>query len=121
MKKETTSSLTEEKLKELFITKNLTVKEIADKYNLGTATINRLLKKYTIKKSEVQRRAAISKTKQNKTEEEKLLYSQHISEARKGKGLGITPWNKGTKGLQVAWNKGISPTNEVKQKIAKTD
>ena len=108
MSKKSTALLTEDVLKELYLIKNLTVKDIADKYQLGTATINRLLKKYTIKKSEEQRRLAISKTKQNKTEEEKLLYSKHISEARKGKGVGITPWNKGTKGLQVAWNKGIS-------------
>ena len=108
MRKKETATLTEEKLKELYLTKNLTVKEIAENYNLGTATVNRLLKQYDIKKSEEQRRLAISKTKQNKTEEEKLLYSKHISEARKGKGLGVKPWNKGTKGLQVAWNKGIS-------------
>ena len=108
MNKKEKTILTEEKLTELYITKNLTVKEIAEKYSLGTATVNRLLKKYNIKKSEEQRRAAISKTKQNKTDEEKLLYSQHISEARKGKGIGVAPWNKGTKGLQVAWNKGIS-------------
>ena len=108
MRKRETALLTEEKLKELYLINNLTVKEIAEKYNLGTATINRLLKQYDIKKSEAQRRLAISKTKQNKTEEEKLLYSKHISEARKGKGIGVAPWNKGTKGLQVAWNKGIS-------------
>lgn len=108
MKKEATSLLTEEKLTELYLDKNLTVKEIAESYELGVATVNRILKKYNIKKSELQRRLAISYTKQNKTEEEKLLYSKKISEARKGKGLGITPWNKGTKGLQVAWNKGIS-------------
>lgn len=103
-----TKALTEDELKKLYITKNLTVKEIAENFAIGTATVNRLLKKYNIKKSEEQRRLAISKTKQNKTEAEKLLYSKHISEARKGKGLGIEPWNKGTKGLQVAWNKGIS-------------
>lgn len=108
MIKKETALLTDEKLKELYLVKNLTVKEIAEKYQLGTATINRLLKKYNIKKSEEQRRAAISKTKQNKTEEEKFLYSKHISVARKGKGTGAIPWNKGTKGLQVAWNKGIS-------------
>lgn len=108
MKKEKTALLTEEKLNELYLEKNLTVKEIAEEFGVGTATVNRLLKKYNIQKSEVQRRAAISKTKQNKTEEEKLVYSQHISEARRGKGLGVTPWNKGAKGLQVAWNKGIS-------------
>jgi len=27
------------------------------------------------------------------------------------------PWNKGKKGLQVAWNKGISPSEETKQKL----
>jgi predicted DNA-binding protein YlxM (UPF0122 family) len=107
VKKETTL-LTEEKLKELYLTDNLTVKEIAENFNIGTATVNRKLKQYNIKKSEEQRRLAISKTKQSKTEEEKLLYSQHISEARKGKGKGVAPWNKGTKGLQEAWNKGIS-------------
>lgn len=108
MSKKETTLLTKDKLRELYITKNLTVKEIAEENNISTATVNRLLKKYNIKKSEEQRRAAISKTKQNKTEEEKLLYSKHISEARKGKGTGTVPWNKGTKGLQVAWNKGIS-------------
>lgn len=108
MVKKETALLTEEKLKELYIIDNLTVKEIAEKYNIGVATVNRKLKHYNIKKSEDQRRLAISKTKQNKTEEEKLLYSKHISEARKGKGVGVIPWNKGTKGLQVAWNKGIS-------------
>jgi hypothetical protein len=108
MVKKETASLTEEKLKELYLINNLTVKEIAETFNLGTATINRKLRQYDIKKSEEQRRSAISKTKQSKTEEEKLLYAQHISEARKGKGLGVDPWNKGSKGLQVAWNKGIS-------------
>lgn len=108
MNKKEKTILTEEELTELYITKNLTVKEIAEKHNICTATVNRLLKKYSIKKSEEQRRAAISKTKQNKTEEEKLLYSKHISEARKGKGIGVAPWNKGTRGLQIAWNKGIS-------------
>ena len=108
MSKKSVTLLTDDVLKELYLIKNLTVKDIAEKYQLGTATINRLLKKYDIKKSEDQRRLAISKTKQNKTEEEKLLYSKHISEARKGKGIGVVPWNKGTKGLQVAWNKGIS-------------
>ena len=108
MKKEATSILTEEKLKELYLLKNLTVKSIAEEYSIGTATVNRLLKKYDINKSESQRRAAISKTKQSKTEEEKLQYSKNISEARKGKGIGVSPWNKGVKGAQVAWNKGIS-------------
>ena len=108
MKKEATSLLTEEKLKELYLLKNLTVKNIAEEYSIGTATVNRLLKKFDINKSESQRRAAISKTKQSKTEDEKLQYSKNISKARKGKGIGVPPWNKGVKGAQVAWNKGIS-------------
>lgn len=108
MRREKTTLLTEDKLIELYLNNNLTVKDIAEKYSLGTATINRLLKKYNITKSEEQRREAISKTKQSKTNEEKAEYSRHISEARKGKGLGIAPWNKGVKGAQVAWNKGIS-------------
>lgn len=120
MRKKETALLTEKKLNELFIIENLTVKEIAEKYNLSTATVNRLLKQHNIKKSEEQRRAAISKTKQNKTEEERLEYSKKLSKARKGKGLGIEPWNKGTKGLQEAWNKGISLSDEIKQKIAQT-
>lgn len=35
----------------------------------------------------------------------------------KGRPLGNIPWNKGLKGAQVAHNKGISPTDEVKEKI----
>ena len=49
----------------------------------------------------------ISETKQNKTLEEKEEYSRNISRARKGKGLGCIPWNKGTVGVCVAWNKGL--------------
>lgn len=49
----------------------------------------------------------ISLTKQNKTKEEKEIYSKHVSDSRKEKGLGKTPWNKGKSGLQVAWNKGL--------------
>ena len=116
MKKEATNLLTEEKLKELYLIKNLTVQNIADECNLSPATINRQLKKYNIKKPETLRREAISKTKQNKTEEEKLLYSNSISKARKGKGVGIAPWNKGKKGVQVAWNKGISTPGRPRSK-----
>lgn len=115
-KKKETTLLTDDKLIELYIKKNLTVKEIAEQYNLGTATVNRLLKYYNITKSEEQRRSAIAKTKQNKTDEEKAEYSKRVSESRKGKGLGVAPWNKGTKGLQVAWNKGISTTGRPRTK-----
>jgi len=62
------------------------------------------------KEQEQRRREKISTTKQNKSEEEKKLYSQHISDSRKGKGVGITPWNKGKRGLQTPWNKGITYT-----------
>ena len=96
-----------DKLYELYIIQNLSVIEIAKLLQLSTSTINRQLKTYAIKKDESARRANISKTKQAKTEEEKKIYSQHISEARKGKGLGQVPWNKGTKGVCIAWNKGL--------------
>ena len=39
---------------------------------------------------------------------------QKISEIKKG----IVPWNKGKKGLQAAWNKGISMTEEQKKKLS---
>ena len=52
------------------------------------------------------RRAKISQTKQSKSEEEKQQYALSISNARKGKGVGKAPWNKGKVGVQVAWNKG---------------
>ena len=55
---------------------------------------------------ELQRQQKISSTKQNKSEEEKIQYSLNLSKGRTGKGLGVTPWNKGKKGLQVPWNKG---------------
>ena len=103
-------NLTKEQLIQLYITENKTVVEIAKALEIGTATVNRTLKKFEITKSEEQRREAISKTKQNKTEEEKKIYAENISKARKGKGKGIIPWNKGTKGLQVAWNKGLHTT-----------
>ena len=49
------------------------------------------------------------------SEEKKLQRSKNISEARKGKGLGQTPWNKGKKGVQVAWNKGTTMSENQKQ------
>lgn len=68
---------------------------------------NNYIKKITPEKEKI-RREKISKTKQNKSQEEKLEYSKKLSQSRKGKGLGIIPWNKGKKGLQKAWNKGLS-------------
>lgn len=100
--------ITEKLLIQLYTVENKTVNDIAQEFKISSATINRYLKKYNIKKSEEQRRLAISKTKQAKTDEEKAEYSKHISKARKGKGLGQIPWNKGKQGCQVAWNKGIS-------------
>ena len=62
----------------------------------------------------------ISITINNRTTEEKAEYSKSISKGRKGKGLGKAPWNKGKTGLQKAWNKGISCSEEVKEKIKNT-
>lgn len=59
----------------------------------------------------------ISNTINSRTPAEKQAYSAALSKARKGKGLGITPWNKGTVGLQTAWNKGFTMTEEAKQHL----
>ena len=39
-------------------------------------------------------------------------HSNNISQARKGK----LPWNKGSKGLQVAWNKGMKKNKDQQEK-----
>lgn len=45
------------------------------------------------------------------------LSKSHIGNtSRLGKGLGSIPWNKGLRGVQEAWNKGISPSVEIRQK-----
>ena len=111
-------NLDEKTLFELFITKNLTVKEISEILNVSTATVARSLQKYGIKKDRRLISARISETKQSKTGEEKKLYSKHLSEARKGKGLGIEPWNKG-KHTGNCWN-GKHHSEETKKKISET-
>lgn len=65
------------------------------------------------------RNKAISATKQNKTVEEKEEYSRNVSKARKGKGIGAAPWNKGKVGVQVAWNKGKSTGSNWKEDSAR--
>lgn len=109
--------LTEEALRNLYTAENKTAEELARHFKVGVATIRRHLKKYNIVKPETQRREAISKTKQAKSLEELTIYKQHISENRKGKGLGAVPWNKNKKGLQIAWNKGFKIAEEAKQHL----
>lgn len=64
-----------------------------------------------------ERNKKISSTIQSRTSKEKEEFAKHVSNGRKGKGLGIIPWNKNKRGLQVAWNKGIPMTEEDKQKL----
>tara|TARA_Y100000310_G_scaffold56805_2_gene52113 strand:+ start:3298 stop:3897 length:600 start_codon:yes stop_codon:yes gene_type:complete len=48
---------------------------------------------------------------------------EQISELQTGVNnsmYGVEPWNKGKKGLQVAWNKGVPMTQEQKNKISTT-
>jgi len=105
----------EKELYKLYINLNLTTKEIAAKLSVSVATINRLLKQFNITKDDQLRKEKISQAKQNKTEEEKIIYSQHISEARRGKGIGQVPWNKG-KHTGNSW-KGRHHTEKTKKKI----
>ncbi len=110
--------LDEKILIKLYITENKTVQDIANFFNISTASVNRFLKKYDIKKSEEQRKKAISNTKQNKTIEERAEYAVKISQARTGKGLGNIPWNKG-KHTGNSWF-GQHHTKETKLKISQT-
>lgn len=63
----------------------------------------------------------ISKPKGHGDKVSKALKGKPKSEAHKRKlseaGMGKTPWNKGKKGVQVAWNKGVSPSDETRQKM----
>lgn len=105
-------NITKELLFDLYITKNLTAEEIANQFNVSIITINRYLKQFEIKKDLQLKNSKISQTKQNKSAEEKALYSKHISEAMKGKSQGKEPWNKGKKGCQEAWNKGMKMSDD---------
>ena len=62
----------------------------------------------------------LSETLQSRTDEEKRTFAETVSRSRKGKGLGVEPWNKGKKGLQIAWNKGIPHSEKTKAKIKAT-
>lgn len=42
---------------------------------------------------------------------------KHLSEAHKAKLRGKVAWNRGTKGLTKAWNKGISASPEEKERL----
>lgn len=111
-------NIDEETLIKLYLTDNKTVDEVAEELKTSSATVNRFLKKFNIKKSEELRRQAISRTKQSKSEEEKLEYSQHLSEARKGKCKGQIPWNKG-KHVGNGWL-GKHHSEKTKKKISET-
>ena len=111
-------NIDEETLIKLYLTDNKTVDEVAEELKTSSATVNRFLKKFNIKKSEELRRQAISRTKQSKSEEEKLEYRQRLSEARKGKGKGQIPWNKG-KHVGNSWL-GKHHSEKTKKKISET-
>lgn len=61
------------------------------------------------------RNKKISNTIQSRTKEEREVFSHKVSEGRKGKGLGHTPWIKG-KHVDI-WNKGRPMSEEQKQKL----
>lgn len=76
--------------------------EIKEKHSKNNGIHNLSVEK------ELNRRRKISSTKQSKSIEEKELYSRKLSESMKSKHIGNIPWNKGLKGSQVAWNKGLT-------------
>lgn len=105
-------------LYKLYIEENKTVPEISKMFQTSTSSVNRKLKRFGIKKDISLRNKKISETIQSRTNEEKNEYSNKISSARKGKGLGVEPWNKG-KHTGNAWS-GKHHSTESKKKISKT-
>ena len=63
-------------------------------------------------------------TKEHREKISKALKGRKISKEAKDKISaalkGREVWNKGKKGLQVAWNKGMPMSEESKQKLSKT-
>lgn len=110
--------ITKEDLLKLYIMDNKTVKQIAEIFSISTASVNRFLKLYEIKKPTSLKNQKISATKQAKSEDELRLYKQHLSEGRKGKGLGIEPWNK-NKHTGNGWL-GKKHSDTTKAKISQT-
>ena len=111
-------NITKHDLYNLYIKENKTKDEIALQLNVSTSTISRYLKKFEIKKDNSLKGINISKTINNRTEEEKTAYSNAISASRKGKGIGIIPWNKG-KHTGNGWT-GKRHSEKSKQKISIT-
>ena len=104
-------------LYDLYIIKNKTVYEVAEILNCSIATINRLLKKFGIKKDISLRNKKIKETINSRTEDEKLAYANKISKARKGKQTK-EPWNKGLH-CGNSWL-GKKHSEETKKKISET-
>lgn len=108
----------EDELIKYYITDNMTVNEIAKLLNISTASVNRFLKLYGIKKDPALKNKKIATTINSRTPEEKIAYNKKISTARSGKGTGNIPWNKG-KHTGNCWS-GKHHTDESKQKISQT-
>lgn len=84
-----------------YISGRLSVSDITRKKHSENNGIHKLTKEQL-----VERNNKISSTKQPKSAQEKLEYSNKLSKARKGKGIGKPSWNKGLKSNVPAWNKG---------------
>lgn len=104
--------------------KEVNAKECPEGYVLGRLKISEETRKKMSDSSWIKklskeellnRNLKISKTIQSRTLEEKLEYSQKISNSRKGKGTGKTPWNKNLH-IEV-WNKNLPMSEEQKQKL----
>lgn len=115
-----------ETLIELYINQQLTLIEIGKMYGFSSGGVRKwlikneiLLRKRGSVRPEIEKERVekIRKTSTGRTHSQKS--KDKISNARKGMNfsketrdkmrdvkLGLNPWNKNTKGLQIAWNKG---------------
>lgn len=136
--------LTEEQAlkKEIEIIQKIGLKNLTNNTLGGEGTSGFIHKKSTIKKIIKSHKGKKHSEETKKKISEKLKgriiteeWKKNISEGSKGikktftdehkknigkSGLGRTPWNKGCKGCQPAWNKGIKMSEESKLKMSES-
>lgn len=108
--------LTKEFLEEQYIRLNKSLSDLSKEFGIGKSTISKYLKIYNIKKDNSLRCKNLSKTFQNKSEEEKKLTKGKLS-----KSLSKI-YDKRINSLKESWkNKSEEEINDIKSKIRKTN